>query len=258
MPFWSGETIIARNKRDNIISDFRDLYIDCGAVQLHMGREVFITPHAPTEPRYASQKLILTTNQPNFSIPPGQFAFLLTKEFISIPIDTIAFISMRSRIKYLGLVNVSGFHVDPGFRGNLIYAVYNAGPQAIQLAKDEPIFLIWFADLDRSAPEPTAYHRQEPPQTQIPIQLLQQIPGQIYTLQGLSRRLEEIDRLLFQVIIGGGVLVAAITIGLAFFAVDWSKWVTGRSHVLLGYAIIITFISGMFGFLWWRGQHRGP
>jgi dCTP deaminase len=52
----------------------------------------------------------------------------------------------------MGLINVSGFHVDPGFYGKLIYAVYNAGPSEIHLSRGTEMFLIWFADLDKLAP----------------------------------------------------------------------------------------------------------
>lgn len=195
MAFWAGETIIERYKRDNIISPFDPAMVDCGAYTLSIGQEIFITPHTRIDNRYAEQKCILREGQ-SFAIPPGQFAFLLTKESISIPIDTIGFISLKSSIKYLGLVNVSGFHVDPGFRGNLIYAVYNAGPQPIQLVEGQPLFLIWFAELDRPStefPSLTTYNRLDKPvQTSIPSDLLQKIPGHIYTLQSLADEYEKL------------------------------------------------------------------
>ena len=50
-------------------------------------------------------------------IPPGQFAFLLTAETVTMPDNAIAFISIKARLKFNGLINISGFHVDPGYRG---------------------------------------------------------------------------------------------------------------------------------------------
>jgi dUTPase len=70
-----------------------------------------------------------------FTIPPGQFAFLLTEEVVSVPADALAFISVRARTKFRGLVNVSGFHVDPGYRGQLTFSVFNAGPAPIHLKR---------------------------------------------------------------------------------------------------------------------------
>ena len=49
----------------------------------------------------------------------------------------------------MGLVNVSGFHVDPGYKGRLKFAVYNAGGSDIKLTRGDAIFLIWFSELDK-------------------------------------------------------------------------------------------------------------
>jgi dCTP deaminase len=73
----------------------------------------------------------------------------LTEEVVRIPPDVLGFISLRTTWKFRGLINVSGFHVDPGFHGNLIYAVYNAGPAPVHLARGMDLFLIWFAELDK-------------------------------------------------------------------------------------------------------------
>lgn len=88
------------------------------------------------------------------NIPSGQFALLLTEEVISVPLNAIAFISIRAVIKFQGLVNVSGFHVDPGFSGRLTIAVYNSGGRDITLERGERIFLIWLSDLDQVTRDP--------------------------------------------------------------------------------------------------------
>lgn len=81
-------------------------------------------------------------------IPPGHFAQLMTEEKVRIPPEALGLISMKSQIKRLGLVNVSGFHVDPGFHGRLRFSVYNAGPSSVYISRGTPTFLIWFAALD--------------------------------------------------------------------------------------------------------------
>jgi dCTP deaminase len=48
---------------------------------------------------------------------------------------------MKFKIKQRGLVNVSGFHVDPGYSGKLLFSVYNAGPRSIVLTRGEPVFV---------------------------------------------------------------------------------------------------------------------
>ena len=53
----------------------------------------------------------------------------------------MAFISIKAKLKFRGLVNVSGFHIDPGYRGKIIFAVFNAGPQPILLRRGQPATL---------------------------------------------------------------------------------------------------------------------
>lgn len=72
--------------------------------------------------------------------PPGQFAFILAEETVRVPPSAMAFISMRATFKMKGLVNVSGFHVDPGWNGPLIFAVHNAGPGPVHLQRGLPLF----------------------------------------------------------------------------------------------------------------------
>ncbi|HSZ85826.1 MAG TPA: hypothetical protein VK787_07330 [Puia sp.] len=123
----------------------------CGAYELSLGNEIFRTDSKD------KKKEFLTQLKEQVTINPGQFALLLTLETVTVPTDKIAFISIKAGIKLKGLINVSGFHVDPGFKGNLVYSVYNAGSSPISLLKGEPCFLIWFADLELSPNEKTSY-----------------------------------------------------------------------------------------------------
>ena len=99
---------------------------------LSIGDEIYVS-----SPDVKSTIQKLTDRKPNFAIEPGQFAFLLSAERITIPFDAIGFISIRASIKFMGLVNISGFHVDPGYCGRLIFAVFNAGPARIHLQKGQ-------------------------------------------------------------------------------------------------------------------------
>jgi hypothetical protein len=97
-----------------------------------VGREIFITPHI--DEVYTQTKRILDADEP-FQIPPEQFAFILTEEKVTVPAEAMAFISMKATYKMQGLINVSGFHVDPGWDGPLIFAVFNAGPSPVHLQR---------------------------------------------------------------------------------------------------------------------------
>lgn len=143
MSFWSSEKLKNELGKQFIITPYNDpSRIKHGAYELSLGGEYFTTADQ------ANKKLLIRDGE-QICIAPGQFALLITKEKIRIPEDAMGFISIKAGIKFKGLINVSGFHVDPGFRGRLKFAVYNAGSQNINLTEGKPIFLIWFTDLDQ-------------------------------------------------------------------------------------------------------------
>ena len=147
--FWSGETLLEiQNSGVELIKPFNDKQIDCNCYTLRMGNHYFVTSakgdsEPPTKTKVASKQ--------DFNIPAGQFAYLISEEEVFIPRYAMAFISMRTAFKFKGLVNISGFHVDPGYKGKLIFAVFNASPTTIQITGGEPLFKIWFASIDQAS-----------------------------------------------------------------------------------------------------------
>jgi dCTP deaminase len=206
-----------------MIEPFDRTQIDCAAYTLRMGREIYITPDYQVSRLSGHTKQTLAERQ-HFIIPPGQFAFLLTEEKILVPQHVLGFISLRATMKFRGLINVSGFHVDPGFRGHLIYAVYNAGPPYIHLERGESLFLIWFADLDRTDSRYTRDRQDRPPITNISPALIGNVPGEILTLQSLSRKLDDLERTWFRIKTYGGLLALLATILPLFLAVLRINW----------------------------------
>ncbi len=87
------------------------------------------------------------------AIEPGEFGILTTYESIYVPHDLMGLISLRVRYKTQGLVNISGFHVDPGFEGKIIFSVYNAGPRNVVLRYKDPIFMIMYEKLESPVKE---------------------------------------------------------------------------------------------------------
>jgi len=124
-----------------------------GAYELSLGKEVYLT-----DSKTGRVELLNDSNR-QIDINPGQFALLLTKEKVNIPKSKIAFISIKAGEKLKGLVNVSGFHVDPGFHDHLLFSVYNAGPSVIVLNFGEPYFLIWFAEMTHELDGDEAYNQ---------------------------------------------------------------------------------------------------
>ncbi len=187
MTFWSGETLKKRLGSEGIIDEFDVKQIDCAAYTLRVGAEVYITPDATNN----SRKIINLEEGEHFIIPSGQFAWILTKETIKIPNNAIAFISLKTKIKFKGLINVSGFHVDPGFHGKLVYAVYNAGPQEIRLAQGKDLFLIWFSNLDNLETRIFRDNENNGIQDRIHEDFL--VPGEILSLQNLKDEIKRVD-----------------------------------------------------------------
>lgn len=214
MPFWSGETLESR--LPNLIEGFDPEQIDCAAYTLRIGREVYISPSTASEATTRTKR-ILKENE-GFVIPPGQFAFLLTEERVKVPESAIAFISMKARIKFKGLVNVSGFHVDPGYHGRLVFAAYNAGPAYVNLAQGEDCFLIWYASLEGKSGK---FVRTGPPFDEIPSDLISPIAGQLHSLAGLSDRIQRVETEQQVIRVGTGI-AATLFLGLVILLINLS------------------------------------
>jgi dCTP deaminase len=187
--FWSGETLSERLQ--SLIQPFVPDRVDCAAYTLAIGPEVYVSPNDQTaDPSTVTVRKLAQGDA--FTIPPGQFAFLLTEEIVAIPADAVAFISIRAKIKFRGLVNVSGFHVDPGYRGQLTFAVFNAGPVPIHLKRGQPIFLIWYASLDRES----AFKKAGPVHLGIDTELITGIAGELQSFASLSKKVKDVDKAL--------------------------------------------------------------
>lgn len=194
MAYLGTEKLKELIQKEKVIQPNPDLNrVICGAYELSLGNEVF-----KTDSKVKKKEFL---NQPNeqVTINPGQFALLLTQETVSIPIHKIAFISIKAGIKLKGLINVSGFHVDPGFAGNLVFSVYNAGASPISILKGEPCFLIWFADLELIEDELTSYEKgshEHKHQDTIPSKYIDAlIAGELASPNALSKRIDEVKHL---------------------------------------------------------------
>lgn len=193
MTFWSGKTLA--QKLPSLITIFNPKMIDCNAYTLCVGEEAYITPdHNIQNPLTHTAMSLKDSGEDRLAIPPGQFGFLLTEEEIEVPETAMAFISMKSTFKLQGLINGSGFHVDPGYKGKLIFSVFNAGPKSIHLKRGTPLFLIWYADLDENAKnQEDIYKKTQPGHGTIPLKLINGISGEIQSAHGLSEKIRDLS-----------------------------------------------------------------
>jgi len=165
----------------NVIVPFLESRIKNGSYELSLGSQVFQTDSSPRAIKELKEK-------EKIEIKPGQFALLLTKECVKIPKNKIAFISIKASIKFKGLVNVSGFHVDPGFEGNLLFSVYNAGPSNIILSNGTPYFPLWLSELNELQ-EYEGNHLMQKHIPDEPVESLSQ--GELSSPNVLSKRIDD-------------------------------------------------------------------
>lgn len=245
MAFWSGEKL--SEALPGLVHPFKANNIDCASYQLSVGGEAFVTSDK-LDPTAAAAKLVtvLSDCAPDnmLRIAPGQFAFILTEERVEVPRNAIAFISMRAKYKFKGLINVSGFHVDPGWKGNLLFSIYNAGPQAVIMKRGDPLFLIVYADLDRDSAE--IYNGKAKGQSSIKSELLSDLTGQVFSPKVLQTRLNETNAhvrylknwaYVFGAIASALVLVVGIAISIVAFFPSWTGVVIARTLDAANYEI---------------------
>ena len=231
MAFWSGQTILRRVKAEALIDDFDEHAIACSAYELCVGSEAFVTRDKADQAEEISQGRtpghIVAKHGATICIPSGQFAFLLTKENVRIPSDAIGLISMKASKKWQGLVNVSGFHVDPGWKGQLLFGVFNAGPQTQIIRPGEKLFLLFFSSLDETADKDFIY-KGDNDFSNIPTKLMQPMSISVPTVYKLNDNVRELreeakgaqNRSLVSLtlsIAAVSLALAAISIGLAVF-----------------------------------------
>ena len=181
MSFIGNKALTDLLAEEDVISNHDVSRIKNGAYEMSLGGQVFQTDSSPKAVKELKEG-------EQIEIRPGQFALLLTKEYVKIPTNKIAFISIKAGVKFKGLVNVSGFHVDPGFEGNLLFSVYNAGPSNIVLSSGTAYFPIWFAALNESQD----YKGRHEKQTRIPDEPVEALSqGDIASPAVLSKRIDD-------------------------------------------------------------------
>ncbi len=210
--FWSSETMQSRLMDEQLMTPFDvDRIANC-SYELSMGPQALLTGEEQIRRNLDDGEQL--------RIPPGHFAQLMTEEKVRIPPDALGLISMKSQVKRLGLVNVSGFHVDPGFQGRLRFSVYNAGPSPVCISRGTRTFLIWFASLDT----PTAdLYEGQGGRPSFNDQDTMEMQGDVFTPQVLADRIVALERKigwrhqLWNYVVTaliGGVIGGLITLGL--------------------------------------------
>lgn len=223
--FWSSKTVERRQHSSRLIEPFDTKRLKHGAYELTLSHQVLATSATSNVPVSDGRAPL---QKDFFEIPPGQFALLYATEYIHIPDDTIAFISIKASIKLAGLINISGFHVDPGFQGRLKFSVYNAGAQTIHLEYGIETFLIWFSELDCPTDPYDGNHKNQNRITSSDQQLLSASRHSPESLNIRLKFLEEREKLIR--IIFFAFLVPILLIFLKYFLDTARPSSNGNSH----------------------------
>ena len=185
------------------IDDVKPECLRTANYDLRLGADVYVSTEK------VPGKLNVMGKNGTISIEPGEFGILMSHEYIFVPPDLMGFISIRLTHKQKGLVNISGFHVDPGFYGRLVFAVFNAGPNDVPLRYKEPVFMIMFEKLIHPIRiGKSRWHGME----DIPVETLSGLRGTSVSVRSLDERIKRLE-ITFPLIITGviGVMVAVIT-----------------------------------------------
>jgi dCTP deaminase len=172
--------------------------IEGSSIVLSLGKEAFIS----------SKKKLTKLNEKDgyITIAPGDLALLITKEYIKIPADCMGFISIKTKHKLYGLINISGFHVDPGFQGMLKFSVYNAGTSDVVLKYSDPTFILFMTYIRKGAEEYGEKHEHWQ-QEHIKPEEMMPLLGAGIPLHEMAHRLGTVET---AVKIYGGILVAIL------------------------------------------------
>jgi len=223
--FWSGQTWLNRGL-EVVRHSFDAKNIDCAAYKLSVGDQYFITPKPGENLAQVGIRRLRSYNpqrpwnslheKDSFSIPPGQFAYIITKEEVTIPQECLGFISLSTGFKFGGLINVSGFHVDPGYKGRLIYAVFNAGPNNVTIEYGQKLFPLWIAQTDSGGD----YTFKKDGIKNIDANFVNKINSPIYSVQDFSSRIRKIEVImttLWYAFLFSTTIASVIGVYLAFF-----------------------------------------
>jgi dCTP deaminase len=180
-----GSTAIKENQKKIFTGDtFLEACLGQSSYDLRLGAEAYIV--GESVPRK------LDDDDPYLALAPGQFAILTCHEKIALPREIMGFITLRNRYKMQGLVNVSGFHVDPTFKEQLVFAVQNVGATDIRLKYMDRTFTIFFACVDKNSDGGV---KEASPRSGITLDDIAHLGGSTITLGKLQTEIEQLRRI---------------------------------------------------------------
>jgi deoxycytidine triphosphate deaminase len=122
------------------ISPFREEKIQGASYDLSVGAEALVSN--------SDDKVLLGADRTgSLHLNAGDFALVITRESVKLPMDVACDIGPRSSLARRGLILLAGMQVDPGFEGHLRFGLFNASPRRITLDWDDELCMLEFHKL---------------------------------------------------------------------------------------------------------------
>ena len=88
------------------------------------------------------------SRQHSLVLKPGELIFALTKEEIQLPGDVKAELSLKRKMSIAGVLVLGGFGIDPGYKGKLLFALFNFSPDPFVLEPGKKLIAAQFYRLE--------------------------------------------------------------------------------------------------------------
>jgi dCTP deaminase len=112
----------------------------------------------------------------DLAVRPGELVYVMSDESVELPNDMRADLSLKRKISHLGIMVLGGSSIDPGYKGKLIFALYNLSTRPFPLRPGRKLIAAQFY---RLAPE------EQPPATSQPPVALYDFPDDLVQLMGV-------------------------------------------------------------------------
>jgi deoxycytidine triphosphate deaminase/addiction module HigA family antidote len=106
-----------------VIEPFRKENIQLASIDLTLDDFIITTE---------GEKIDISDEQ-TFVLRGGRTVVVSTKEWVEFPTDYIGRVGAMTKLARFGLVISHGFQIDPGFKGNLQFCIFNAGGRDFEL-----------------------------------------------------------------------------------------------------------------------------
>jgi deoxycytidine triphosphate deaminase len=125
-------------------------------------------------------------------VKPGELVYVMSQEQLDLPPDVKAELSPKRKVSHLGIMVLGGFCVDPGYKGYLVFAIYNLSTRPFPLQIGRKLIAAQFYRLQGDEVPPPSHPE---PLYEFPSELVQLM--QVYepaTSEGLRQQVGELSQ----------------------------------------------------------------